>query len=115
MCQCKAPEPFEENPLDPLSPNYVPSPPVGLYGYAASTSEIMIVWTDRSLGETGFQIERRWASSSFSEIKRVAADEHTYLDNASELVRGRTYIYRVRAYTAKVSSEYSGEVSIRLP
>jgi hypothetical protein len=103
------------NPNDPLSSNYVPAAPSGLYGYPATSNSIVIAWRDNSLGETGFQIERRDFQTSFVEIGRAKANDYSFYDDSPGLVSGRTYTYRLRAFTTQTLSEYSSEASIQLP
>ncbi|MEW6254069.1 MAG: MopE-related protein, partial [Planctomycetota bacterium] len=82
----------------------VPEPPASLaaaqYG---SRFSILLQWTDGSLGENGFAIERATAATGpFEEIGAVAGGVTGFFDE--DVVRGETYFYRVTAFNALGSS-----------
>jgi hypothetical protein len=80
--------------------------PKNLNAVTISESQINISWTDNSLGEAGFKIERSINDcGSFSQIATVGAGETIYSDTS--LVGGTEYCYKVRAYTSEINSEYS--------
>jgi hypothetical protein len=86
---------------------YTPlSTPSGLTA-AASSSAVVLNWTDNSSNEDGFRIERS-NGGAFVEIATVGANVHTYLD--SPVTEG-TYTYRVRAYNSGGNSGYTGNAS----
>ena len=103
------------NPLDPLSPNYVPTSPL-VYAYTVASKSVQVTWSDRSLGETGFEIVRsEQISSGYVQRARVPADETVYLDTDTSFVSGRTYYYRVRAFTKTAFGSYSNESVVVMP
>ena len=86
-----------------------PSAPTGLTATAASSSRINLSWTDNSGDETGFRIERKQGSGSFSQVGTVGADVTTYASTG--LSASTAYTYRVRAYNGVGNSAYSGQAS----
>ena len=86
-----------------------PNAPSNLIATAISSSQINLTWQDNSDNETGFKIERRTGSGSYSQIATVGAGVTSYSN--SGLSTSTTYYYRVRAYNAVGNSEYSSEAS----
>jgi hypothetical protein len=85
-----------------------PLAPTNLTASTISSSEINISWTDNSLDETGFKIERKTGvGGTYSQIATPAANVTTYSDTG--LTSGTTYYYRVRANNAAGDSVYSNE------
>jgi hypothetical protein len=72
-----------------------PAAPGDLVAVAASASEIDLSWTDRSLDESQFVVERSLDGSSWSEAAVVGANVTSYADQGLE--RLTTYHYRVMA------------------
>lgn len=90
-----------------------PVAPSGLVVTWVSEVQLNLSWTDNSVDETGFRIERGDAScNGFSEIATVAANVTTYSNTG--LTYATTYCYRVRAYKTATygwNSEYTGNVT----
>ena len=84
-----------------------PLAPTQLTSTAESTSQINLTWLDNSTNETGFRIERcaGAACTGFVQIASVAANIAAYQDNG--LTGGLPYTYRVRAFTADNTSNWS--------
>jgi hypothetical protein len=87
----------------------LPNAPSNLVATTISSSRIDLTWQDNSSGETGFRIERKTASGSYSQIATVRAGVTSYSNNG--LAASTTYYYRVRAYNAAGNSGYSNEAS----
>lgn len=85
--------------------------PSNLTATALSSSRIDLKWTDNSGKESGFKIERRTDTTSFTVIATVGANTTSYSDTG--LNRRTRYYYRVRAYNDSVNSPYSNEVNAR--
>jgi hypothetical protein len=83
--------------------------PSNLTATAISSSQINLTWQDNSSDETGFEIERKTGSGSYSQIATLGANVASYSD--AFLSAGTIYYYRVRAYTAAGNSDYSNEAS----
>jgi hypothetical protein len=86
-----------------------PNAPSNLVAILISSSRIDLTWQDNSSDETGFKIERKTGSGSYSQIANVAAGATSYSNTF--LSASTTYYYRVRAYSAAGNSDYSNEAS----
>lgn len=77
---------------------------------------VKLKWDDNIPNENLFKIERNDNLSAFSKfhtIGAVANNVTSYVDNSSGLFTGRTYKYRVKAYS-NTDSSWSNEVAITL-
>jgi titin len=87
------------------------TPPSGLT--AVSTNEIALSWVDNNVNEDGFRIERApdvaGAPGIWAQIGTVVSNTTTYTD--AGLSVETKFWYRVRAYNATGSSDYSVPVS----
>jgi Fibronectin type III domain len=82
--------------------------PTGLTATAVSSSQISLTWTDNSLTETGFKIERSPVDNlHYTQIATVGSNVTAFTD--SGLNEATKYYYRVRAYNAIATSAYSSE------
>lgn len=91
-------------PCERPAPN--PLPPSGLSATTTTSSSINLSWTDNSLDELGYKIERSTSQSSgFSQIGEVNANITTY--TATDLSPSTTYYFRVKAYSLNGDSAYS--------
>ena len=86
-----------------------PTAPSDLMASPVSSSRIGLTWQDNSNDETGFKIERKTGSGSYSQIATVGAGVTSY--SSSRLGANTTYYYRVRAYKATLNSDYCEEAS----
>lgn len=82
--------------------------PLNLNLEVKSDSEIKILWSDNSNNEEGFKVERKKEGESFVVIADLLSGTIGYTD--SNLDPETKYIYRVRAYTGNVYSDYSSEI-----
>jgi hypothetical protein len=96
----------------PADSENIPLAPTNLIGEVVSTTEINLSWTDNSTNETGFKIERRTGTETYSIVGTVNANVLLFNDN--NLSPGTTYVYRVYSYnTAGNSSTYSNELDLK--
>ncbi|QLE02217.1 Ig-like domain-containing protein [Galbibacter sp. BG1] len=86
-----------------------PAAPSNLSTNATSSSQINLSWSDNSNNESGFKIERKQGSGSFSQITTVNAGITSY--NNTGLNPSTNYTYRVRAYNASGNSSFSNTSS----
>ncbi|MFA4907717.1 MAG: FISUMP domain-containing protein [archaeon] len=86
--------------------------PSNLNATAIDDQSVRLTWTDNCSFETGFRIERKEASGSYTQITEVGANV-TSFDDAG-LTYGTNYFYRVRAFTSQNNSIYSNEKSVTL-
>lgn len=78
----------------------------------AQASSYTLSWTDNSVNEAGFKIERRAMNpdgsvvSDFTEVGQVDADITTYKDTTPN---EQVYCYRVKAFNIVGESAYTNE------
>ena len=92
---------------------FMPQTPEDLEVVSISADEISLAWTDTSAREEGFTIERKTGGGSFSKIGQTAADITSFTD--ANVTSGTAYTYRVQAYNAFGTSNYSNEVTVQTP
>lgn len=95
-----------------LDPN-APSPPTGLTADQNTAQPIGLRWTDESVGETGFEIERKRGAGQYAFLASVGPDTTFYADGA--IFPSTTFTYRVRAVNSEGASAYSNEASSTTP
>jgi fibronectin type 3 domain-containing protein len=86
-----------------------PNAPSNLQATPISSSQINLTWQDNSSDETGFKVERKTGSGSYSQIATVGAGVTSYSN--TYVSAGTTYYYRVRAYKGTLNSDYCEEAS----
>ena len=79
--------------------------PTDLSGTLDGVDNVNLTWTDNSSAESGYIIERHEYTSSFYVLDTVSANVTSYVD--SNLIFGEYYTYRVRAFNAIATSDYS--------
>lgn len=85
--------------------------PGNLTADSSSSSKATLTWDDRSATETGFKVERSLVdNTNYAEIGTVGANITSFTD--SGLKAGTKYWYRVRAYNADTTSDYSSEKQV---
>lgn len=84
---------------------------LGVYYDYASTTAVMVWWTDNSDDESGFSLERSTDGTNFTEIDTLGANNTFYMDFDIVTGTSTTYYYRVNAYNANGSSDYSNTES----
>ncbi|HXS67641.1 MAG TPA: fibronectin type III domain-containing protein, partial [Candidatus Polarisedimenticolia bacterium] len=78
------------------NPSGAPYAPTALGAQGISANQINLAWTDNSLDETGFKIERSPDGTNFVQIAAVAANTTSYSD-ATGLMPMTAYYYRIHA------------------
>jgi len=91
----------------------IPETPGEAAARSASSMRVVLSWTDRSVFETGYRIERKDGTGRFEVIGTVGADVTVYSDSGLE--SGAKYAYRIQAFNATGPSEYSSEVDAVTP
>lgn len=96
------------NALMSITPSVSPPlAPTSLTATTVSSSRINLSWTDNSNNESGFKIERKTETGTYSLIATVGANVTTYSDTG--LGESTRYYYRVKAYNSAGDSDYSNE------
>ncbi|MDQ7786489.1 MAG: S8 family serine peptidase [Thermodesulfovibrionales bacterium] len=86
------------------------NPPTNLRVVSASSTQIQLAWSDNSLTEQNYLIERRTSNTDFAQVGQVAQNTSTFTDTG--LSPATTYWYRVRAFNPVAGySAYSNEIS----
>lgn len=92
------------------TPPSTPNAPSGLAASTASSSAILLTWTDNSSEETGFEIERS-ADGSTGWTSVATLDPNTASFSDSGLSAATTYYYHVRATGSGGNSAFSSTAS----
>ena len=75
----------------------VPNAPSSLIATASDASHVVLIWTDNSNNEVGFQIERALAvGGPWELVGTVGTNVTSFTDNG--LAAATTYFYRVSAF-----------------
>ncbi len=90
-----------------------PLAPSDLAGTAASATQVDLTWTDNSAGETGYEVQRKTGSGSFTTLANLAANSTSHADTTATEATAHTY--RVRAFKSGTNSGFSNEVSVTTP
>jgi len=72
---------------------------------AISTEAVLLKWSDNSLDEDGFIIEKSIDNIAFEEVARVTSNNNEYTD--SNTIHDEYVFYRVAAYKGTLRSAYS--------
>jgi hypothetical protein len=89
---------------------YTPvSGPTDLYGFADSSHEIILTWTDAP-NESYYVIERKTEDGKYSVVGLAGKDSTTWHDRNT--IKGTVYSYRVKAVRSARESLYSNEITI---
>jgi len=91
-------------------PPILPPDPSDLAATLSFTSTVVLQWTDNSLNELRFEVERRTAASAFARVATLGSGTTTFEDEA--LAPSTAYTYRVRAANAVGPSGYTNEASV---
>lgn len=98
--------------LDPeVAPPAAPSGLAVRRSNTRPTSALVLSWTDTSLNEDGFEIQRSTDGISFSRITTRDPNETSYVN--SGLTSARTYWYRIRSSNSLGKSAHTPVVSVR--
>jgi hypothetical protein len=110
-------EPDYSNINDHKSPNYIPSAPTDItLTYSFKPIGIIVEWVDNSLGEVGFEIERKDSINNiFQKVGVVSSDSILFLDRFIPALNTK-YMYRIKAigpngkFTFSSTQEYVNNV-----
>jgi hypothetical protein len=90
--------------------------PSGLSATAGTGVQVTLTWTDSSVNELGFRIERRLVpAGGYSVIATVGPNITSFVDNTDTgLAAGPNYYYRVESFNAG-GGAYSNEAYVTTP
>lgn len=86
-----------------------PGAPASLTATVVSSSQINLTWSDASTNEAGFVLERSLDGTNFSAHTTLGAGAVSFSDTG--LTGSKTHWYRIYAYNAGGSSNYSNTIS----
>jgi hypothetical protein len=87
----------------------VPAAPSNLVATAISSTQINLTWSDNSTNETGFILEKKTGTGSYSTVASPFQNATTYPN--TNLTAATTYTYRIKATNASGDSTYSNEAT----
>lgn len=96
-----------------FTPPNVPVAPGNLTANIASASSVRLSWSDNSLNETHFKVERKEGNGIFVLLAEVNGGVTTFLD--STLSPDTSFTYRIKARNAGGDSLPSNEAAIAVP
>jgi cytoskeletal protein RodZ len=96
-------------PMPPTAPTNLSA---SLGSSTATTTQVLLVWTDNSSDETYFAIERSTNGTNFVTIGSTFSNNNNLTDVAP---KGNTYYYRVRACNSNGCSAYTNTEIIVIP
>ena len=76
--------------------NTLPLSPTGLTALMSGATRVDLQWTDGSVNETGFRVERRTGAGAYAAIGSTVPNQAFFTDFT--VVSGTTYTYRVYSY-----------------
>src|SRR5258706_13720075 len=92
----------------------VPIAPTSLVATATSPGQVRLTWTDRSVDESNFLVERKTGSAgTFAQIASVPPNVVTFDD--AGLSANTSYSYRVRASNSSGNSAYTNTATVTTP
>lgn len=97
-----------EPPIPPSDGDGAPEPPINLTSTIIDNSTIRLSWTDMSLSEVGFRLERSLDGTTYFIIATTSSNITMFDD--TQLLPG-SYFYRVQAYNTLGNSVYSNVTS----
>jgi hypothetical protein len=87
----------------------VPAAPSNFRVTGSTSLSVTLAWQDNSTNETGFEIQRRPSSGSWTLLATTAPNATTYTDGI--VVTGVTYEYQIRATGSAGNSAWVGPVT----
>lgn len=92
----------------------LPVGPVNLQARSVSPVEVDLTWTDQSINEAGFRVQRRLASGGLW-VQVGQVERNTTYFRSSGLVPGESYSFRVFAFNSTGESSPSNEAQATVP
>ncbi len=105
---------YSNEAYDTTLPPPPPAAPSGLVGTPLSATQVSLGWTDNSLTEQRFDVERKTVGGEWGPVRSVLANVNQTVDDVGVLP-STSYLYRVRAANAGGVSEWSNEAPATTP
>ena len=98
-----------------LSVGTAPPPPTNVAANALAARSVQVTWTDNSVAESGFEVQRGTGSpgANFVALGTAAPNATSYRDDTAS--PETTYSYRVRAAGAAGTSSWAAEAAVTTP
>jgi titin len=88
--------------------------PTGLTANAISATQVNLGWTDNASNETNYLVQRSTdGGATWTNLATLGANATSYADTT--VSASTTYAYRVQAYNATISSNYSNLATVNTP
>ncbi len=87
--------------------------PTNLVAAPLSATQVQLNWTDKSVGESGFKIERSTNGTDFTQVGLAPGEATSFIDSTA--APGTAYTYRVRATTGATDSDPSNTYAVITP
>lgn len=105
ILSCTDDSPSGINPLD------LPAGPTNLMADSIACDAVCLSWTDNSLNEDGFRIDRKPDSSAnWNELHRTGKDVNTFVN--ADLQECKQYFYRICAFNSYGTSDADSELFV---
>ncbi len=101
------------NSTSATTPYSLPAAPTSLTAGATSPNSIALTWQDVAINETGYQVERSTAGSSFTIIASLPVNSTVF--SGTGLIENTAYAFRVRAINPAGASPYSNTATVTTP
>ncbi len=105
---------YFDQPVDEPSAEIMP--PTDLKAVSSKRGQVDLTWSDASVGETGYVVERAWYNlwwpKRYYEVVELPANAESYTD--TRVIPGFIYYYRVKALGDAEDSDYSEEAGVRV-
>jgi hypothetical protein len=89
------------------------NPPTDLNAQVLSATQVKLTWTDTSVGESGFKIERSTDGVNFTPVGTAGADATSFIDSTAQ--PGKSYTYQVRSTSGSTDSAPSLPATANTP
>jgi hypothetical protein len=101
--------PTPQTPTTP-TPEPLPTSPSGLAAIVTGPTTVNLFWTDRSINETTYKVEKSTDGKTWTEVASLGKNAVTY--TVKNLTAGQAVSFRVRAINATGSSDASNVAAV---
>ena len=90
-----------------------PAAPTSLSANAVASNQVNLAWTDNSTNESGFRIESKSGSGTYSLLATTAANITSFIHTG--VSANTTFTYRISAFNSAGTSAFSNEATATTP